>query len=66
MDKRMETAQVSRDLLDHCLTDPDLRLKKRIIYPSEETWSPAVAADSVAAVGGMSPVSDRYIMRIKG
>ncbi len=28
MDKRMETAQVSRDLLDHCLTDPDLRLKK--------------------------------------
>ncbi len=28
MDKRMEAAQFSRNLLDHCLTDSDLRLKK--------------------------------------
>jgi len=24
----MEAAQISRNLLDHCLTDPNLRLKK--------------------------------------
>ncbi len=24
----MEAAKVSRDLMDHCMTDPDLRLKK--------------------------------------
>ncbi len=28
MDKMMELAKVSRDLLEHCMTDPDLRLKK--------------------------------------
>ncbi len=28
MDKRMEVAKVSRNLLDHCMTDPKLRLKE--------------------------------------
>ncbi len=28
MNKMMEVAKVSRDLIDHCTTDPDLRLKK--------------------------------------
>jgi len=28
MDKRREVAKNSRDLLEHCMTDPDLRLKK--------------------------------------
>ncbi len=30
MDKRMEAAQFSRNLLEHCLTAPNLRLKKTV------------------------------------